>query len=279
MEPLPPPPLCPELEALVYPAFGGGPLEGIRGVLFDIYGTLFTSAAGDIGSYDSPRGSLDKLALEIGGAFTGEELKDYFRSAVIQIHRDLYAQTPYPEVRADEIWSAFLERPEVKTDIDPRELALRYELGVNPVYPMPGAGALLERLRKSGVILGIISNAQFFTPLLFDAFLGASPENLGFDSELLIYSYVLREAKPSPRLFMKALDRLGVLGIKPENCLYVGNDMLNDIFPAASLGFKTLLFAGDGRSLRLREGHPLAGNTRPWGIIRRLEDMPCLHRN
>jgi putative hydrolase of the HAD superfamily len=33
----------------------------------------------------------------------------------------------------------------------------------------------------------------------------------------------------------------------------VGNDMLKDIWPAARLGCKTALFAGDRRSLRLRE--------------------------
>ena len=38
--------------------------------------------------------------------------------------------------------------------------------------------------------------------------------------------------------------------------LYVGNDMLNDIYPAAKAGFKTALFAGDSRSLRLRKDKP-----------------------
>jgi putative hydrolase of the HAD superfamily len=285
MGPAPPPALPPALETLVYPGAAGESsrkIGGVRAVLFDIYGTLFTSSAGDIGVNDGyPRGNLDALALEYAPRYTGEELKNYFREAVLKRHEGAYARTPYPEVRVEEIWAAFLgpsagERPGDPGDKEgpgPEELALRYELAVNPVYPMPGARELLRRLRMAGRVLGIISNAQFFTPLLFNAFLGGPPEELGFDPRLLIYSFAEGEAKPSPALFTRARDRLASLGIEPDACLYVGNDMLNDIYGAASAGFRTLLFAGDGRSLRLREGNALVRDLRPSGIIRHLGDL------
>jgi putative hydrolase of the HAD superfamily len=302
MEPAPPPELPPALEALA----AGGPARPadagprIRAVLFDVYGTLFTSAAGDIGaaisagaetagadgvSTGESRKKLDALAAEYGVPGGGETLTAYFRSAVEMIHRE--AEVPYPEVRVEEIWSAFLRSPDNARQGRPRDplrhmgtepgkaspagedLALRYELSVNPVYPMPGALDTLGKLGAAGYTLGIISNAQFFTPLLFDAFFGASPENLGFDPELLIYSFKEGCAKPSPALFNKALSRLAALGVESGACLYVGNDMRNDIRGAASAGFKTLLFAGDGRSLRLRD----AADNSPWGIIRRLRDI------
>ena len=41
--------------------------------------------------------------------------------------------------------------------------------------------------------------------------------------------------------------------IAPAETLYLGNDMLNDVYPAGKLGFRTALFAGDRRSLRRRE--------------------------
>jgi putative hydrolase of the HAD superfamily len=44
--------------------------------------------------------------------------------------------------------------------------------------------------------------------------------------------------------------------IAPAEALYLGNDARKDIHPAASLGFRTALFAGDARSLRLRESEP-----------------------
>jgi putative hydrolase of the HAD superfamily len=160
--------------------------------------------------------------------------------------------------------------------MDPQEFALRYELAINPVFPKPGVPELFEKLKNLGIILGIISNAQFFTPLLFEVFFDKSPEALGFDPRLLIYSFELGEAKPSPVLFKKAADELRSRGISPDTVLYVGNDMLKDIYGAAATGFKTALFAGDGRSLRLREGNPLTEKLLPEGIIRCLSDIPAM---
>jgi putative hydrolase of the HAD superfamily len=283
MTPDPTPPLPPDYEALVYPDGRSAPIPGIRAVIFDIYGTLFISAAGDIGTgYGYMRGSMDNLALQFGGAYTGEELKEYFRSAVMKTHEKLFAGTAYPEVRVEEIWAGFLKQMAAEGKLpdgfamSPRELAVRYELAINPVYAMPGALETIGALKDSGLVLGLISNAQFFTPLFFDALFGASPAALGFDGGILIYSYETGEAKPSPALFAKAGARLSSLGIAPEAVLYVGNDMLNDVYAASASGFRTLLFAGDGRSLRLREDSRFIRNTRPAAVIRSLADIPAL---
>jgi len=77
---------------------------------------------------------------------------------------------------------------------------------------------------------------------------------LGFDPGLVFYSYQFEVAKPSPVLFRKAAETLKAKGIQPSDVLYLGNDMLNDIYPAKAIGFQTALFAGDKRSLRLRAG-------------------------
>jgi putative hydrolase of the HAD superfamily len=283
MTPDPVSPLPPGFEVLVYPGGRSAPIPGIRAVIFDIYGTLFISAAGDIGvGTGYMRGSLDGLALQFGDACTGEELKEYFRSAVVKTHEGLFAKTPYPEVRVEEIWAGFLKQLAAGGKLpdgfamSPEELAVRYELAVNPVCAMPGVRETIGALKDAGLVLGLISNAQFFTPLLFDALLGASPAALGFDGGILVYSCETGEAKPSPALFAKAGARLAALGIAPEAVLYVGNDMLNDVYAASSSGFKTLLFAGDGRSLRLREDSRFIRNTRPSAVIRRLTDIPAL---
>jgi putative hydrolase of the HAD superfamily len=297
MEPVPPPPLPPEWEGLVYsgsvpaaPGVSRSPPSSspalIRAVLFDVYGTLFCSAAGDIGTVsglDRTGGILADLVREYAPALTGEKLRDYFRGRVREIHGEFSAKTPYPEVRVEEIWARFLresgspppcpENGEGDRMAQARELALRYELAVNPVCPMPGAGETVARLQKAGCILGIISNAQFFTPLLFAAFLGGLPEKIGFDPALLVYSFEMGEAKPAARLFGRAADRLAERGISPEQCLYVGNDMLTDIYGASSAGFQGVLFAGDGRSLRLREQDERIRGLAPFRIIRRLADL------
>ncbi|WP_052299695.1 HAD family hydrolase [Treponema primitia] len=291
---LPPPTLPADLEALLFPPRAGGafPFKGIHTVIFDVYGTLFSSAAGDIsgaGDRAASNERLEALARELG--CTAQELGDHFHREVQRLHGELGEKTPYPEVRVEEIWADFLNRCNgpaggpagdraagglagaEKLPLSARELALRYELAVNPVSPMPGAGETLKMLKARGIRLGLISNAQFFTPLLFEAFFGALPEKLGFDPDLLIYSYELGEAKPSPALFTPPVRCLESLGLDTRHALYIGNDMLNDVYAAARAGFTALLFAGDARSLRLREGHPLAGNTRPAAVIRNLGDI------
>jgi len=104
--------------------------------------------------------------------------------------------------------------------------------------------------------MGIISNAQFYTPLLFNWYLESEPEDLGFFTDLIIFSYQEGHAKPSGMLFDIAVERLNQYNISPQSVVYVGNDMLNDIYPADRVGFQTALFAGDARSLRLRDNDP-----------------------
>ncbi|MFO8111277.1 MAG: hypothetical protein R6T92_02100, partial [Desulfosalsimonadaceae bacterium] len=56
-------------------------------------------------------------------------------------------------------------------------------------------------------------------------------------------------------------------GIFPEDVLFLGNDMRNDILPARRIGFQTALFAGDRRSLRLCRDGPCCQDVRPEIII------------
>jgi putative hydrolase of the HAD superfamily len=47
----------------------------------------------------------------------------------------------------------------------------------------------------------------------------------------------------------------------------VGNDIFNDILPAAAEGFQTALFAGDRRSLRLRSEDARCAGVQPDLVI------------
>jgi putative hydrolase of the HAD superfamily len=234
--------------------------------------------------------ALDETAASFAPGRTGKDLRAYFHKSLDKLLGTLRLTTEYPEVRVEEIWARFLEETSGGAARGgdtaraggaargARELALRYELAVNPVFPMPGAMDAITRLAESGLVLGIISNAQFFTPLLFDAFFGGPPEKIGFNPGLLFYSFEFGEAKPSPRLFAAAAGRLAAMGIAAEQCLCLGNDMRNDIAAALDAGFAAALFAGDGRSLRLREGEceEASACPRPSYIIDSLADLPLL---
>ena len=162
----------------------------------------------------------------------------------------------FPEVEIRQIWRELLlcEGFRNASDEAIEALAVRYETRVNPVWPMPGLETTLDDLRSRRLQFGIISNAQFYTPLLFQHFLGQLPPGLGFADQLCVWSYCERIGKPSQRLFDIAVEKLASCGLKPCEVLYVGNDMRNDMVPAAAAGLRTALFAGDARSLRLR-GH------------------------
>jgi putative hydrolase of the HAD superfamily len=249
--------------------------------LFDVYGTLFVSGSGDIGTLDS---RLDEVSAESESVrdilAPYADLKDIphlkagFSAAVKARHKELSetelkGTEDFPEIRVEEIWAGLLALgPE-----QARDFSLRFELAVNPIYPMPGLEVLLHRLRDLGVPLGIVSNAQFFTPLLFEAFLGESLETLGFSERLCVYSYKEGRAKPSPGLFVKAAGELGRLGLSPREALFLGNDMLNDVWAAGRAGLGTALFAGDRRSLRLREEDPRCEDVYPDYFVHNLREL------
>jgi putative hydrolase of the HAD superfamily len=244
-------------------------LPAIRAVLFDVYGTLFISASGDIASSDGQaRIQAMTEALEAIGfpvdRNTAERAAEVLVEAITRTHKRLKDRgLEYPEVDIRSIVLEVLEYlrtrgfgREKPTRALCETLAVEYECRSNPTWPMPGLARTLRRLKGREVSLGIVSNAQFFTPLLFPALLHRSLQLLGFDPGLCVWSYRFLEAKPSPKLFLRALEVLTRRGIKPEQVLYVGNDRLNDIWPAVQAGMKTALFAGDGRSFRPREGDP-----------------------
>lgn len=264
---------------------------GLRAVLFDVYGTLFVSAAGEVGTVlHAPQAGALRAAL---GAIDAEG--DLDEAAVegarllpLAIAREQARRRAegcaVPEIEIRRTWAAVLFElrlrgllREIPTADRIEHLAVEFESRVNPVWPMPGAADTLARLRAQGLRLGIVSNAQFFTPLLFGALLGAAPDALGFDPDACAWSYRRLEAKPAPGLFDEALAALrGRHGIEPGEVLYVGNDLLNDIWAARQAGCRTALFAGDCRSLRLREDEPRCAGLRPDAVLTALDQLPGL---
>jgi len=233
----------------------------IKCVLFDIYGTLFISSSGDIGTAKKVSQETDKIEhlLEKFKIKKNAEtlLKSFFDTIEKQHEKSRIKGIDYPEIEIDQIWTQALDfkNPDIA-----RAFALEFELIVNPAYPMPNLKEVLRELKNRHIILGIISNAQFFTPYLFDWFLKSDLKNLGFEPNLILFSYKFGYAKPSSFIFEVASLRLKDMNIPTYSVLYVGNDMLNDIYPAQKAGFKTGLFAGDARSLRLRKDEPVCEN-------------------
>ena len=249
-------------------------MKRFSAMLFDVYGTLLISRAGDIGLNRRPmekmadwRGLLKRYAI----AWTPQRLVDTLNRSIENAHRiERQRGIDFPEVDILRIWQQVLGLNDIQWL---RDFALEVELMLNPVYPMPGCQDLLLACKNRNLPMGIISNAQYYTSLVLQHVLGASLEKRGFDRQLLFFSWQAGHAKPSTVMFERAKAVLSGMGIPAADVLYVGNDMQNDIWPAASCGFKTALFAGDRRSLRLRESDDRCRKLSPDLIITDLRQL------
>ncbi len=278
-------------------------LPGVRAVLFDLYGTLLACRHDPVSRQDPARqarrfaAALRAAGWRPSGSGAGRRAAELFPALIEkELRRKRRAGIEHPEVEVGGIWAEAAERL-AREDLIPARpsprmiaaMAVEAEFRLNPVWPMPGAAETLRGLRRFGIRIGIVSNAQFYTPLLLRWLVrnGLLPD--AFDPRLAVYSYALGEAKPSPRPLGKLLRALRRrFGIPPPETLCIGNDFRNDLLPAARLGARTALFAGDRSSLRLRKGDALCAGIRPDIVVTYLpqllralayihEDLPDLH--
>lgn len=245
-------------------------LADVRCVVFDIYGTLVISGSGDVGSADQHddgariREALAAVGWEGAAVPTIDQLHEQIRSSNEQRKSDV---CPKPEVDIVEIWRQTL----VAAGMEPWasrcervvRLSAEYEARANPTWPMPGAAELINELRNRSMPLGIVSNAQAFTIPLIEDVAGGPLADRGFDLDFCVFSFRYRQAKPGPRLFDVLREGLKRRQISPNETLYVGNDMLNDMWAASQAGLRTAWFAGDARSLRARSDDPRCRSFRP----------------
>lgn len=253
-------------------------LPGVRAVVFDVYGTLLVSGSGDIslaseGSReDAACDALLAVFPELRPPENDQPIVTALHGAIRQSHAD--SASDHPEVEIRVVWQSVLGQLGVEASGDQVEkLAIEYECRVNPIWPMPALSETLEGLRDAGRGLGIVSNAQFFTPLAFEPLSGKSLAGWGFDPKICVWSYEHREAKPGTFLYERCVEALAEQGIEPGEALFVGNDLRNDVWPAQQVGMRAALFAGDERSLRLREDDPRLAAVTPDAVVTRLDQL------
>lgn len=251
------------------------PLDGIETILFDLYGTLLISGeptdstealtqALIVSGYE---GDVERAA-EVGAELLHQETKRWH-------HAGQERGIKFPAVEISRVWKKVITEYQtlglLKPDDDPQKiirLAVEYVCRATPAWPMPAALETLENLHARGFKLGIIANAQFYTPLILEALFGKSLKEIGFNEALCVFSYKEMKAKPSTELFQKIAEK-----IDPKTTLYVGNDLLNDLAPAAQIGCRTVLFGGDQRSLHLHEENKNSKKIVPDAIVDHLHQI------
>jgi putative hydrolase of the HAD superfamily len=270
-------------------------LHGVKALIFDIYGTLLISASGDIDQSTILSDSLKMALKESGynllkkGAKQDERIFTDLLIKFVDLIKSHQEQSrlkgnPFPEIDIRKVWEDLLEHAEdekiirITQNADPVKLTFVFELLSNRVWPMPQMHEVIKHFHDKGCPLGIVSNAQFYTPVMMNYFLSGNvriTETIEyFNPALTVFSYRLLKAKPDTTIFDPVLDVLkNEFDICPEESVFIGNDMYKDVFPAHQSGMKTIFFAGDQRSLRLREDQEAVQGLRPDAVITHLDQL------
>jgi putative hydrolase of the HAD superfamily len=265
--------------------------EKIKAVIFDIYGTLLISSSGDIDQASLSSENL-RSAMEAGGfdllscqPGVCTFLLDQLQEQIAIQHNQLHLQGhPFPDVDIFKVWEGMFEAAEEQKLLKRSgneslvDTIFVFEILSNKVYPMPGMKEVLNALIKKGIPLGIVSNAQFYTPIIMNYFLTgefSSRQDIElFDKDLSVFSFKELRAKPDTALFDTVKTTLeNKYKIQASEAVFVGNDMLKDVYTATNSGLKTILFAGDERSLRLREKDARVKGMFPDFIINELSQL------
>jgi putative hydrolase of the HAD superfamily len=268
------------LEAVAYPS-GGELLTDIRAVVFDVYGTLINYWRREMDQEATRRhlfgDACGKVAARFGfteylAAMNPEEppektLYDLY-CGLIALRREK-AQQPgitNPEIKVEEVWSIILlmlkrhgycpeERARgISAEQLPRYMAYAFNFFSLGRRLYPGVTGALSKLRDASIDLGIVSNAQFYTPMDLTLLIRDQSEgtyedfNELFDPDFTIFSFEWGAAKPDVFLFGKLYDALYERHILPQQTVFVGNDLVLDVAPAAAAGMRTAFFTGDRRS-------------------------------
>jgi putative hydrolase of the HAD superfamily len=201
----------------------------VRAVLLDALGTLV--------ELQPPAPRLRRLLRESGIEVSQEQAAAGFGAEIayyLEHHLDGSDRERLERLRdrcAEEMRRA-LGIP----DLDPAT-ARRAMLGALAFTPYPDVLPALGELRKRGVISVIASNWDCSLPDWL------APTGIMELVDGLVTSAEVGEAKPSPRVFERAL---AVARVGPEEALHVGDKVDNDIEGAAAAGVRAVLLQRDG---------------------------------
>ena len=179
-----------------------------------------------------------------------------------EIQRDYAAGRP-EEVEIASIYDRALRQLglELEPDLIERVMEIEQDGWVNSVHVGPDVRATLDRLRRTGLRLGVVSNAAYRARLM-----ERQVERLGLAQYFatLTFSSEVGVRKPHPAIYQAALSRLGVNG--PQT-LFVGDRVKEDVRGPKSLGMRAVLL----REWRQEEDPGIADF-----VIQRLGELPAI---
>ncbi len=131
-----------------------------------------------------------------------------------KVYQELAREFFLQEISAEELLTDYMEQ-------------FRYSC-----TPFSGMHEMLNRLRAKGIPLGLITNGR-------GPFQMASIQALGIEPyfDCVLISEWEGVAKPDPRIFLRACERLGV---SAAECVFVGDHPVNDVAAAKAVGMRAV---------------------------------------
>ncbi|HET6324967.1 MAG TPA: HAD family hydrolase [Planctomycetaceae bacterium] len=277
------------------------PLVGIRGVAFNIYGTLLRISDGEL-FLKHPQAVRMEIALEKtikefgmwnsmtrqpGAPWQAMQVR-YDRAFDEQRLATTHTIGDIPEVDSAHLWLKMirlLEHKEYTYDV-PRygtleqfsqKIAFFFHSSLQGLEAEEGALQALTGLFQAGIRIGVVADGQCFTEVqMLRAFrqqgtLRALDEL--FDPGLETLSYREGIRKPSRSLYQRALERFRRKGIGASQVLMVGTRIADDLAIAKELGMRTVLFAADRTSLAAKREELADPQVRPDRLVTSLTQL------
>jgi HAD superfamily hydrolase (TIGR01509 family) len=183
------------------------------------------------------------ILFDAGGTLLLQDTEEMGRRLGVSIdplraHRAHYeAMAEYSDLRLagqDVDWDWWQERYYTILGVDDPHLAgERLERGYGLWnHALEGVGAAVERLRDSGVRVAVVSNSD-----------GSVRGSLGQAGLLDLFEFVIDShevgvAKPDPKIFQAALERMS---LEPSSAWYVGDSVFHDVNGASAAGLSRAL--------------------------------------
>jgi FMN phosphatase YigB (HAD superfamily) len=253
-------------------------LDGVRAVLWNVYGTLLSISGGEVWfSHPQPfvmRTALDKTVQEFKmwqamtrqSAPPAEHLATIYEQVLLRQRMVAGGGNErLPEVSSERLWESVVKtllQKDYRFDAGfygslnefSRKIAYFFHRCLQGTACYPGTAETLVLIKERGLTQGLLGDAQPFTLLQLQRGAEAQRPDIRveelLDEGLRFLSCDMRGRKPSDRIARKVQGQLRELRLEPDEILHVGNSMTRDVIFGRRLGFHTALFAGDRNSLQ-----------------------------
>lgn len=205
----------------------------VKAVLFDLDETLIDSVQGHIGAHSAVCRLLGQFLNEKGVQVDEKELL----VGISKLDDEMNRKFLYDR---DDWWQRLVQEvaPNVSITVDliqrlTREYWLAYALAAKPY---PDTLPTLDYLKKKGYLLGLVSDTDKL-PGMKRYRIEIQPFKYLFNMTL-VSGEETKETKPSAEPFLVAAEKLG---LKPEDCIFVGDKPFADVAGAKNAGMKSVL--------------------------------------